>query len=253
MDLNASLLQNRLDNRVSEYYPQIGSTNDRALDWLAHNARAGSVVVADEQTKGRGRLGRVWYAPPGTALMFSYLLRPTLDELPYIGMMGALAVVETVETLGAEAGVPHVEIKWPNDVLVADKKLCGVLPEAAWQDTTLIGVVLGIGLNVRIPFTGTAFEATAISLEDVVGAVDRLEVLAFLLEQLDAWTRRLASNDLYEAWRGKLAMLGKPVTINGLGETVHGIAEDVDRQGGLLVRDDSGTLRRMVAGDIALG
>ncbi len=248
MDLNASLLQNRLDNRISEYYPQIGSTNDRALDWLAHNAGAGSIVVADEQTKGRGRLGRVWYAPPGTALMFSYLLRPTLDELPYIGMMGALAVAETVEALGASAG-----IKWPNDVQIEGKKLCGVLPEAAWQDTTLIGVVLGIGLNVRIPFQGTAFEATAISLEDVVGKVDRLEVLAFLLERLDAWTRHLASNELYEAWRGKLVMLGKPVTVNGMGEAVHGIAEDVDRQGGLLVRDDSGALRRMVAGDIALG
>ena len=82
MDLSASLLQSRLDNRISEFYPQIGSTNDRALDWLAHSAPTGSVVVADEQTKGRGRLGRVWYAPPGTALMFSYLLRPRYRNSP---------------------------------------------------------------------------------------------------------------------------------------------------------------------------
>ncbi len=153
-------LESALKPRSYEYYPQIGSTNDRAMAWLREGAAAGSVVIADEQTAGRGRMGRAWYAPPGTALMLSYLLRPNPDDLTYVGMMGALAVCETVEALGAHPG-----IKWPNDVQIDGRKLCGVLPEASWQDETLIGAVLGIGLNLRIDFRETAFAKTAISLE----------------------------------------------------------------------------------------
>ncbi len=244
MDLSLERLQAALGQRLFDYYPQIGSTNDRGLAWLAEGASSGSVIVADEQTQGRGRLGRVWYAPPGTALMLSYLLYPSSDDLPFAGMMGALAVCETVEALGAQAG-----IKWPNDVQIDGRKLCGVLPEASWQDGRLIGALIGIGLNVRIDFTGTPFEQTAISLETAVGQVDRIEVLIRLLDRLDYWSARLSSDDLFDAWRDRLVMLGRRVTIND----ISGVAESVDRQGGLLVRDDGRTLHRLIAGDISLG
>jgi BirA family transcriptional regulator, biotin operon repressor / biotin---[acetyl-CoA-carboxylase] ligase len=241
-------LQDVLNGRSFQFYPQIDSSNERGLLWLAGGAPGGSVIIADEQTRGRGRMGRVWYAPPATALMFSYILRPKADDLTYVGMMGALAVCEAVETLGVQAG-----IKWPNDVQIDGRKLCGVLPEAAWQGERLCGVVLGIGLNVRIDFTGTDFEHNAVSLETVVGDIDRLDLLLRLLEQLDDWSAWLSSDDLYKAWRSRLVMLGRQVSISNANGTARGIAEAVDRRGALLLRDETGNIQRMIAGDIALG
>jgi BirA family biotin operon repressor/biotin-[acetyl-CoA-carboxylase] ligase len=247
-DLTIERLQDALKKRSFQFYPQIDSSNERALLWLEEGVPSGSLVIADEQTRGRGRMGRGWYAPPNTALMLSYVLHPIPDELTYVGMMGALAVCEAVETFDVQAG-----IKWPNDVQIDGRKLCGVLPEAAWQGDKLRGVVLGIGLNVRIDFSNTPFEATAISLETTVGRVDWVDLLLRLLERLDDWAARLSSDDLFEAWRARLVMLGKQVNISNANGTVHGIAESVDRQGGLLVRDETGTLKRVIAGDIALG
>ncbi len=252
-DFSLERLQQALKGRSFQFYPQIDSSNERALSWLSDGAPSGSLVIADEQTRGRGRMGRVWYAPPNTALMLSYMLHPIPDELTYVGMMGALAVCEAVETLGAKASGLQAGIKWPNDVQIDGRKLCGVLPEAAWQGDDLRGVVLGMGLNVRIDFTGTLFENTAISLETAVGTVDRVELLLRLLERLDDWALRLSSDDLFEAWQARLIMLGKQVSIANANGRVEGIAETVDRQGALLVRDHAGTLQRVIAGDIALG
>ena len=248
MDLSEARLQQVLGGRPFRYYTEIGSSNDVGLVWLADGAAAGSVVVADEQTKGRGRLGRAWYAPAGSALMFSCLLRPNADELAYVSMMGAVAVCEAADVLGAKAG-----IKWPNDAQIDGRKLCGVLPEAAWRGEELNGVALGIGINVRIDFRGTAFEDTAISLETMVGSVDRAELLARMLERLDHWSARLATDELFKAWQMRLNMIGRQVSISGAGGAVTGTAEMVDRQGALHVRDDDGVLRRVIAGDIALG
>lgn len=244
MDLTPERLRERLGARPFEYYPQIGSTNDRAMAWLAEGAADGSIVLADEQMQGRGRMQRSWFAPPGTALMVSYILRPPPDALGFVGMMGALTVCEAVESLGAHAG-----IKWPNDVQIDGRKLCGVLPESSWQGADLLGAVLGVGVNVRIDFSDTPLAPTAISLEDAAGTVDRTELLALLLERLDYWSARLASDALFAGWRDRLAMLGQRVSIAG----IDGVAENVDRQGALLVRDSSGALHRMIAGDIALG
>ncbi|MFN8447264.1 MAG: hypothetical protein U0521_01350 [Anaerolineae bacterium] len=102
-----------------------------------------------------------------------------------------------------------------NDVQIDGRKLCGVLPEAAWQGETLVGAVLGIGINVRVDFSTTPLAATAISLEDAVGAVDRLDLLLRLLHRLDDWSARLASDALFERWRERLVMLGRRVTVAG--------------------------------------
>lgn len=244
MDLTPERLRERLGARPFEYHQQIGSTNDRAMAWLAEGAADGAVVLADEQAQGRGRMQRAWFAPPGTALMLSCILRPPPDALGFVGMMGALAVCEAVEPLGVRAG-----IKWPNDVQIDGRKLCGVLPESAWQGAKLLGVVLGIGVNARVDFRETPLAATAVSLDPLAGAVDRIELLAILLERLDFWSARLDSEALFTGWRDRLAMLGRRVAVNG----VEGIAESVDRQGALLVRDDGGALHRLIAGDLALG
>ncbi len=247
--LSTERLHQALTGRPFRYYESLSSSNDSAMRWLNEGASAGSIIVANEQTQGRGRLGRTWYAPPGTALMFSYLLRPQVEELPYIGMMGALAVAETLKSLGVAA----CGIKWPNDVQIDGRKVSGVLPEATWQSNKLLGVVLGIGINVRIDFTGTAFTQTAVSLESVISSVDRVDLLRRIVTRLDDWSSRLSSDELFEQWRDSMLMMGRRVSINHVTGTVDGIAEVVDRQGALLVRDSGGTLTRVIAGDIALG
>ena len=249
MAFSAERLQSVLGKRRFKFYEAVGSTNDVALAWLTEGAPAGSVVVADEQTRGRGRLGRTWFAPPGTALMFTYLLRPSVESVTYVGMMGALAVCEVVESYG----VRSCGIKWPNDVQIEGRKLCGILPEAAWQSDELIGVALGIGLNASVDFLQTPFSDTAISLEAVTGQVDRADVLMRLLERLDYWSARMDSQALFEGWRDRLVMLGRHVSIHNAAGEAEGIAESVDRQGALLVREANGALTRVVAGDIALG
>jgi len=263
MALTAERVQSRLASRAVRFYARADSTNDLALDWLRAGAAAGSVVVADEQVKGRGRLGRTWYTPPGTALIVSVVLRPTAEALGRVTMLGAVAIAEVVEQL------PHplapspsngegeqdrftVGIKWPNDVQVNGQKVSGVLSEAVWEGDRLRGAVLGMGVNVQIDFSGTELAHTAISLEPAFGlTVDRLDLLADLLARVDYWTARIGSNALFEAWKSRLNMLGKTVTL--LNGTIQGVAESVEPSGALLVRDATGTIHRMMAGDIGLG
>lgn len=247
--LSVERLEQTLGVRPFQYLETTASTNDVAMRWLPEGAPAGGIVTANEQVQGRGRLGRTWYAPPGTALMLSYVLRPAADDLPYIGMAGAVAVQETIQALGIEG----VGLKWPNDVQIDGRKVCGILPEAAWQNGALLGVVLGIGVNVRIDFAGTPFEHTAISLEQRVSPLDRAELLARLAERLDVWTARLSADELFERWQAGLVMLGRSVSIATVTGTITGTAEAVERQGALVVRDAHGVLQRVIAGDIALG
>jgi BirA family biotin operon repressor/biotin-[acetyl-CoA-carboxylase] ligase len=238
-----------LTPRPVRYFERTGSTNDIGLDWLIEKAAEGSVVVANEQSSGRGRLGRRWFAPPGTALMLSYLMRPSLRLLPRCGMLGALAVCETLEAFG----VAQTGVKWPNDVQVKRLKICGVLPEARWHGSRLCGVALGIGINVRVDFESTPFAATATSLETALGKpVDRVELLATLLARLDHWRSRLDDDALFQAWRSRLNMLNQPVSVLNHDKTVQGLAVDVDAEGALLVRTDDGMVQRVMAGDIAL-
>ncbi len=213
-----------LAGRAFAFHETITSTNDHALTWIADGAPDGSLVIADVQTSGRGRLGRAWFAPAGTALMFSYICQPRLAHLPYMSMAGTVAVCEVVAALGA-----HVGIKWPNDVQIDGRKLCGVLPEANWNGGDLIGVTLGIGLNVRVDFRETPLAASAISLHDALGVttLDRLDLLLHLLERLDYWTAHLGDDALFEAWTRRLTTIGQRVTVQQTQGAISGVAEQV--------------------------
>lgn len=250
MRLTAEHMCLALSPRINRFYQQADSTNEIALEWLHEGAATGSVVVADEQLKGRGRKGRSWHTPPGTALAVSVILHPKVESLNRVSMLGALAICELVENLGIE----NVGIKWPNDVQIGGRKVSGVLPENAWDRDKLIGVVLGMGINVRVDFAGTELKNTAISIESALGKpADRLELLVNLLKSVDSWYARLDSATLFDAWKNRLTTIGQTVTVNSADSEVHGVAEAVDEQGALLVRDDQGMVRRVIAGDIALG
>ncbi|MCK6579670.1 MAG: biotin--[acetyl-CoA-carboxylase] ligase [Anaerolineae bacterium] len=243
-----------MGSRPYEFYPTIGSTNDRAMSLLLAGAAPGIVVLADEQTAGRGRLGRAWHSPPGSALMLSIVLRPPSAAQSDVGMLGALIVCEAVEALGA----PSAEIKWPNDVQVDGRKLCGVLPEAAWKGSILAGVVLGMGVNVSVDFSETPFQETAISLGDIGASTDRARLLRALLDRFDQRSAQLGSDLLFEAWRARLNMLGRTISVVNTSranpaDTLRGTAEGVDRDGALRLRGEDGAVRRVIAGDIAFG
>ncbi|MEM6285486.1 MAG: biotin--[acetyl-CoA-carboxylase] ligase, partial [Chloroflexota bacterium] len=165
MDLNEQRITMALAPRAVRYFDSVSSTNDVATEWMREGALKGAVVVADEQTAGRGRLGRTWYTPPGVALATSVILRVKAEHLPQVNMMGALAVTNLLQALN----LTEVSIKWPNDVLVGGRKICGILPEAVWNGNNMEGAVLGMGLNVRNNFAGTPLEEKATSIEAITG------------------------------------------------------------------------------------
>jgi BirA family transcriptional regulator, biotin operon repressor / biotin---[acetyl-CoA-carboxylase] ligase len=242
MTLSHEQLQLALPKRPFRYFASVDSTNDLAMSWLKEGAGSGSVVIADEQLKGRGRMGRVWHTPPSVALALSVILKPLLAHASKVSLLGGLCVAQLCEELGAE----KVGIKWPNDVQIDGRKVCGVLPEAVWHNDQLLGVVLGMGVNVRVNFEGELAN-TAISLETVLQRrLDRTHVIACLLGYVDEWAQQLDSDEFLQAWKARLVMLGKRVTIGNL----TGIAMDVDEHGALLLQTDDGQLERVIAGDI---
>ncbi len=245
-----SLSQETLAESLSmpfRFFERVGSTNDVAKDWLADGAPDCAVVIADEQLAGRGRRHRrLWHNPPGVALALSTILRPKADCLPRVTMLGGLAVCELAEGLGCG----DIGIKWHNDVQIAGKKVSGILTEAFWSGEQLQGVVLGIGVNVRVDFTGTALENTAISLETALGnRLSRVQLASQLMERICYWYRNIDSDALFDAWRGRLNMLNRRVVANG----VAGTALDVRSDGALLLLDDAGQRHVIYAGDLALG
>lgn len=242
MTLSEQSLQSQL-NRPFKFVASVDSTNDVAKTWLLDGAPSGAVVMGDEQRKGRGRKGRVWYTPPGVALAISAILRPRFENLHLVNIIGALSVYDLARYVGCE----KVGIKWPNDVQVNFKKVSGILPEVVWNGDKLVGVVLGMGINVRNNFTGTELEGKAISLEEAVNhALDRTDLAVYVLDRIDYWYGQIDTDYLFETWRDRLNMLGKEVAV----ESVAGIAVDVQSDGALRVENADGEVCTVMAGDV---
>ncbi|MEO7002564.1 MAG: biotin--[acetyl-CoA-carboxylase] ligase [Ktedonobacterales bacterium] len=252
----------RLLGKRLVYIPAIGSTNTHAMELARAGATEGTLVTTDDQTAGRGRVGRIWKALPGQQLILSLILRPSFP--PHLLVMAsALAVAEAIAGVCAPpgvadtAGTPEVAIKWPNDVLVAGKKVCGILIE------TSEGIaILGMGLNVTGSLADDAeLAARATTLADAYWRpISRTELAIELLQRLDARYASLqqgsvaAQHALRAAWRARLITLGRRVTIRqhaGQSETtLTGVAEDVDADGALLLRRDDGQRVVITWGDV---
>jgi BirA family biotin operon repressor/biotin-[acetyl-CoA-carboxylase] ligase len=228
-------------------FAELDSTNRLALDEARAGAEAGLVVVADVQTAGRGRLGRTWQAPPGASLLVSVLLRPDLppSRLTVLTMAAALAMADALEDV---AGI-EPELKWPNDLLVGGRKLCGILSEADTAPDGSTAVVVGLGVNVRWEeFPGEiARTATALNL------VSPREVTrdALLDAFLDRFGARLGSLDEAATdYRARLATIGRRVRVEQADETYEALAAGVDDDGSLHVRRDDGRDVVLRAGDV---
>jgi BirA family biotin operon repressor/biotin-[acetyl-CoA-carboxylase] ligase len=236
-------------------FAQIGSTNDEARRLAEAGAPEGTLVVAEEQTAGRGRAGRRWLTPPGAALAFSLVLRPKLAaaEAGRLTMLAGLAAVEAIDAIAPGVAA----LKWPNDVLAADQKAGGILVETEISGDRLDFAVVGIGLNVSFAPAPEVVAFPATALEAAAGApVDRGRLLRGILERLDEHYAHLpaqpGSDPLHARWAARLAWLGETVSVRqGEGETV-GRAEAVDPDGALILRLASGAARRVRAGDVRL-
>jgi BirA family biotin operon repressor/biotin-[acetyl-CoA-carboxylase] ligase len=238
------------------YYRSIGSTNDVARELAAQGAPEGTLVIADEQTAGKGRLGRRWLAPPGTSLLISLLFRPDLavHQAQRLTMIFSLAVVEAVEVV---TGLPAA-IKWPNDIVVQGKKAGGILTELGATGEGLDYAVVGLGLNVNLDFGAVEamgeLAATATSLSQELGReVSRLALLWRILENVEGRYQRLQVGELpHDEWASRLITLHNYITVNTPQGVVEGWAEGVDADGALILRTNRDERQRVLAGDVTL-
>jgi len=222
-------------------YRTIGSTNDRASELAAQGAPHGTLVVADEQTAGRGRAGRRWITPPGSALAFSLVLRLPAAGQATIAPLNALGAMAVVDALG-EVGVA-ARVKWPNDVILGGRKACGILVEGAWVDDALESVVLGIGLNVApasVP-PAAVLDYPATCVQSAASAeVNRVDLLLRILAAIAAWLPRLESPHLTAAWEQRLAFLHEEVELVGKEGHVRGVLLGLAPDGRARLRSSSG-------------
>lgn len=220
------------------------STQADARRLIAEGQGEGLAVIAVEQHAGRGRFGRAWLSPPGNLYM-SLVLKPPqpLSFWPQYTMLAALAVASAVESVPAGP----VALKWPNDVLLADRKVAGILAEVSGAF-----LILGIGLNVNSPLEEMATSAT--SIRQVTGQLaDLSEITRQIVEEIDAgFGEALLGAAFDHLWAGRLSTLGRAVCVQTGQCTVYGWAESVTRQGALVLRKDDGSLETYLAGDVSL-
>jgi BirA family biotin operon repressor/biotin-[acetyl-CoA-carboxylase] ligase len=232
------------------YYERIASTNDEARRLALEGTPNGTLVVAEEQTAGRGRLGRRWLAPPGQALLFSLVFYPPLDpqESYQLTMLASLA---TLEAVASETRLQPT-IKWPNDLMVGRRKVAGILSEMCRLDEGLY-IVVGIGLNVNVePSAWPGLESQATSLRQVLGwPVPRLPLLQETLRRIEArYDRLIAGESPYHDWVDHLATLGSQVRVTTQEGVFEGLVQSVEPNGALVLRLADGSARRILAGDV---
>lgn len=251
--LEADLAGLRL-GRPLIYLPVLDSTNTHAIELARAGAAEGTLVIADEQTAGRGRVGRVWRSLPRQQVLLSLVLRPDFPP-HFLVMAAALGVARTVD---AAAGVP-ADIKWPNDVLCQGRKLCGILIETGSDARGGRFAVLGIGLNVNGSLAADPeLRTRAATLAEIAGhALARERVAATLLTQLDALYTQLRADGaaaraaVRAAWRARLVTLGAHIRLTQGARVEAGTAEDVDADGALLLRRADGSLLPVTWGDVS--
>jgi len=255
-DLSAEAITTGLDTRFvgqrTLYFPSLTTTMDVARQEALGGTPEGTVIIADEQTAARGRLQRVWLTPQGN-IALSVILYPQREHLHTLIMVASLAVSSCIETV---TGIKP-DIKWPNDVLIRGKKVCGILIESDVRADRVSHAIIGTGINVNLDVTDfPEIHATATSLSHELGReVSRLSLVRELLKEIESYYLASSAGDtVYEQWRQRLITLGKEVrAASATGKTtLAGIAESVDRDGSLWLRLNDGSLSRVIAGDVTL-
>ncbi|MBI3184287.1 MAG: biotin--[acetyl-CoA-carboxylase] ligase [Myxococcales bacterium] len=239
--------------RTIHYFDSLRSTSETAKRLAVEGAFHGEVVIADQQTEGRGRRGRRWESPAGLNLYFSVVLRPELppQRAPELTLLAAVAVAESLRDSGVKA-----EIKWPNDLHVEGKKIGGILTELTADPDRVQHVILGIGVNLNAQERDFPDELRQSATSVFLARGQRVPRALFTAA---LWTRLEQWLDLYseqgfglvrDAWRKLSSTLGREVLVKAERRELRGVAEDVDEAGALVVRLGDGTVERVLAGDV---
>ena len=227
------------------HFQEIGSTMGVARELARKGVAEGTIVIAESQTHGRGRLGREWLSPKG-GIFFTLILRPKISPAyaPRINLMISVAVAKAIR----KAFDLKAELKWPNDVLIEGRKICGILAEMEAEMDRVNFINLGIGINANTSIS--PYEKTATSLKEELGKeVSRKELLNSVLKEIAKQQALLTKNDLLEEWKRLSATLNKQVRIVSPGEEMMGRAIDIDANGALVIKGKDGSLRSVIAGD----
>jgi BirA family biotin operon repressor/biotin-[acetyl-CoA-carboxylase] ligase len=245
-----SSLNTKFIGRELYYYPQVATTMETAKNLVKRGAGEGTVIIAGTQTAGRGRIGRTWLSPEGSLAM-SVILKPPLKNLSHLVMIASLAAVKAIKQV---AGI-EARIKWPNDVMIKGKKVCGILIENEVVEGRVIYADIGIGINVNfnpIDFPEISDIATSLSHE-ACNEISRIETAAKLLNEMER-LYLLARNGapINREWQQNMDTTGRRIKVD-TGTTIEqGYAETVTESGNLILRRDDGSLTEIVAGDVTV-
>ncbi|MDH5778960.1 MAG: biotin--[acetyl-CoA-carboxylase] ligase [Candidatus Bathyarchaeota archaeon] len=235
------------------YYGEVTSTNDVAKELAKSGVQEGTAILAATQTHGKGRRDRRWLSPTG-GLWLSIILRPKLParDSYQLTFMAAVAVAKTLRNLLKL----NAEIKWPNDILVNERKVCGILTETSTSGTTVNFAVVGIGVNTNIDLTSFPKElrASVTSLKaELKRPVAQDHLLRMLLKELETYYTMLQQNQfepILDEWKRLTTLFGAHVEVTSLEETIQGVAVGVNQHGALEVLLQNGTLKKIVTGDV---
>jgi BirA family biotin operon repressor/biotin-[acetyl-CoA-carboxylase] ligase len=250
------MTQGSMFGRSFRYYDEIESTNVEAKELAMAGAPEGTVVIAELQLAGRGRLGRRWTSPAGKGLLFSVILRPTLP-MSRAHMLTIVAAVAAARGIEAQTEA-SVRIKWPNDLFVGDRKAGGILLEVAGEQDVVEWVIVGIGINVNTEYAELPVDLrrTAVSLKMATGEpVDRSELLARILLALETAYKEAQKHGFDRAlseFRQRDYLLKRSVSVQTREGSVIGEATGIDNQGALLVQLPHRHIRRFHSGDVTL-
>lgn len=235
------------------FYPEIASTNDEAIALAMAGAPEGTAVLADAQTAGRGRWHRSWISPPGVNIYTSIVLRPECESsrASQIPIMAGVAAAEVLDSVCPG----RVKLKWPNDVMIGPKKVCGILSQAKITSKKINFAVVGIGINVNAVlhhFPKTIREsATSLFLESG-GEISRHDLLISLYENLEKWYKQLLQKGfgpIRKKWIESAPMMGQPIRITFKGEKTEGMAKRLDDDGCLVLAVEGNEEIKVSAGD----
>lgn len=257
--INLEAVQTKLHTKVIgrkfHVFRRIHSTNDLASRLAAEGVVDGTVVLAEEQTAGRGRWGRKWESCFGKGLWFSVVLRPGLPSTQ-AGLFNFLAGISVADAFWNEVQLAP-DLKWPNDLLIGEKKICGILSEAQSDENKIKFLVLGIGINVNQSSEDfpIALRERAISIYMLLKrTVNRIDLLAEILQQLESNYYRIQKQGfegLLAEWRSKCPHLGRPVKIITNLIPIEGVFESIANDGSAMIRLQNGLLKRILVGDMS--
>ena len=236
------------------FYKEIDSTNETAKEFASKGAKEGFAVVADSQTKGKGRLGRRWDSPAGVNIYTSIILCPDMPPVcaPQLTLTAAVAVAETItEYLGRPP-----EVKWPNDILINSKKIAGILTEMNSEMDRINFVVIGIGVNMNMSkkMLPDELRLIATSLKEEAGEeISRIDFIQTLYLNMEKWYKKYLKDGfepVRNAWKGYFRMEGKMVKVKEMDRVIEGAALGIDEDGALILREKGGNILRVTSGDV---